>query len=130
MNQEKVSQEFPIPADEKARIEILKSCHILDTQPDEDYDAITRLAAYICQVPVAFVSFIDTNRQWFKSKVGFEIEQTPRKYAFCRYTILEDQVMEVPDSLQDIRFADNPMVTGKPYIRFYAGAPLVMPDGH
>ncbi|QHT69903.1 response regulator [Rhodocytophaga rosea] len=130
MNQEMDGLEFPVPADEKERIETLKSCNILDTLPEEDYDAITKLAAYICQVPMATVSFIDTNRQWFKSRVGFELEQTPRKYAFCKYTIMEDQIMEVQDSQQDIRFADNPLVTGKPYIRFYAGAPLIMPDGH
>lgn len=121
---------FPVPEDEERRLASLKSYNILDTMPEEDYNAITRLASYICQVPISLVSLIDTNRQWFKSKVGLEANQTPRNISFCRYAILSEEVMEIPNALEDERFATNPLVTADPHIRFYAGAPLIMPDGY
>ena len=120
----------PIPVNERERLAALSSYHVLDTLPEEDYDAITRLASYICQTPIALISLIDTDRQWFKSKVGLNTNQTPRTDAFCRYTIMDDAIMEIPDAAANDLFADNVLVTGDPNIRFYAGAPLIDPDGY
>lgn len=121
---------FPIPEDEEGRLASLQSYCILDTMPEEDYNAITRLASYICQVPISLVSLIDANRQWFKARIGLDVNQTPRNISFCRYAIMSDEILEVPDALEDERFVNNPLVTGEPRIRFYAGAPLIMPDGY
>jgi len=120
----------PIPVDETERINALNSYHILDTLPEKDYDAITRLASYICGTPIALISLIDVDRQWFKSKVGLDISETPRTDAFCRYTILGDGILEIPDTLLDELFVDNVFVTGEPNIRFYAGVPLIDNDGY
>ena len=120
----------PIPVDEAERINALNAYHILDTLPEKDYDAITRLASYICETPIALISLIDVDRQWFKSKVGLPVSETPRADAFCRYTIMGKEIMEVPDTTLDELFADNVFVTGEPNIRFYAGAPLIDSDGY
>ncbi|NKB17500.1 MAG: PAS domain S-box protein [Pseudanabaena sp. CRU_2_10] len=120
----------PKPADESARLASLQQCKILDTTPERGFDDITRLAAYICQTPIALVSLIDRDRQWFKSKVGLEATETPRNLAFCAHAILQSDVFIVPDAHQDERFADNPLVTGDPYVRFYAGVPLISSEGH
>jgi len=120
----------PLPQDEAARLEKLRRYAILDTLPSESFDRITRLAGRLLQVPIALVSFVDAERQWFKSRVGLEATETPRHLAFCAHAICGDGVFVVPDARQDRRFAGNPLVTGAPHIRFYAGAPLRTTDGH
>ncbi|GAA4098063.1 PAS domain S-box protein [Mucilaginibacter panaciglaebae] len=115
---------------ETKRLEALSSYNVLDTLPEKEYDAITRLASYICQVPVALISLIDSERQWFKSKVGLDIDQTSRVDAFCNYTILNDDLLEVNNAAEDDVFKDNPFVKGEAHIRFYAGAPLIDPEGN
>ncbi len=118
------------PAKETLRLAKLQDYSILDTSAEPAYDDIAALAAHICNTPAAFVSLIDATRQWFKAKVGVDVTETPRNVAFCAHAIQQMGVMVVEDTRQDPRFCDNPFVTGAPYIRFYAGAPLITPDGH
>jgi GAF domain-containing protein len=129
MNQE-MEQVDVLPSNEEKRLEALKNYHILDTLPEADFDALTNLASYICNTPIALISLIDTDRQWFKSNVGLGISQTDRNIAFCRYTILSEGVLEITDTHQNPLVSTNPLVTGDPNIRFYAGAPLTTPDGY
>ena len=118
------------PALEAARLEALRQYSILDTPSESAYNDIARLAAFICDVPIALISFVDSERQWFKSKVGLEVEETARDISFCAHTILSKNMMVVKDALRDERFMNNPLVTCAPGIRFYAGMPLVTPQGY
>jgi GAF domain-containing protein len=118
-----------LPINEKKRLEALSALQILDTQSEERFDRLTRLAAKMFHVPIALVSLIDESRQWFKSREGLAVTETSREVSFCGHTILQDQAFIVNDTLTDLRFADNPLVTGEPHIRFYAGCPLKAPNG-
>ncbi|RZL11157.1 MAG: PAS domain S-box protein [Rubrivivax sp.] len=129
MSADGFSHAAPWPADEKARLATLARQDIMDTPPEREFDDIVHVAAALCQAPIALVSLVDADRQWFKSRLGLDATETPRGLAFCGYAILGDGLFEVPNALDDERFRDNPLVTGHPDIRFYAGAPLTMPDG-
>jgi GAF domain-containing protein len=118
-----------LPTNEAERLAALKEYHILDTGTEQSYDDITALAAHICEAPIAMVSLVDEDRQWFKSRLGVEQQQTPREVAFCAHAILQDKPFIVRDATKDRRFAGSALVTGEPHIRFYAGIPLVNPEG-
>ena len=118
-----------IPADEQRRIVSLRELNILDTEPEERFDRITRIAAALFDVPMAVISLVDENRQWFKSCAGSNAKETSRDAAFCAHVVYNREPMIVPDALQDVRFADNPLVINEPRIRFYAGYPLMLDDG-
>lgn len=113
-----------LPADEPQRLQRLQRSGLLDGPSEERFDRLTRLARRLFDVPIALVSLVDANRQWFKSCQGLEVRETPRDLAFCAHAILQEEVFIIPDALEDPRFADNPLVTGEPCIRFYAGRPL------
>ncbi|MEO6381744.1 MAG: GAF domain-containing protein, partial [Nitrobacter sp.] len=110
-----------LPEGETARLAALEEMLILDTAEEPVFDAIAALAAAICATPIALISLVDRNRQWFKARVGLDVRETPREVAFCAHAILNPEIMEVPDAASDPRFRDNPMVVDDPHIRFYAG---------
>ncbi|HVM46903.1 MAG TPA: GAF domain-containing protein [Candidatus Acidoferrum sp.] len=120
----------PVPHDEKKRLKVLWQYDVLDTVPEEVFDDLTELAARICEAPIALISLVDEKRQWFKAKVGVTVSETSRDVSFCAYAITQTDLFIVPDATLDARFADNPLVVSDPKIRFYAGAPLITPDGH
>jgi signal transduction histidine kinase len=117
------------PSAEQARLSALRAYEILDTPADRDFDDIAGLAAQLCGTPIAAISLVDADRQWFKAKVGLDVCQTSRDTSFCARTMYGDDVVQIADARLDADFADNPFVLGEPYIRFYAGAPLVAPGG-
>ena len=119
----------PVPPDELQRLAALHELGLLDTPAEERFDRLTRVAAALFDVPIALVSLIDANRQWFKSCVGTDIKESSREVSFCAYAVAEGEMLVIPDALRDDRFADNPVVSGPPYVRFYAGAPIFMADG-
>ena len=116
--------------DEGERLAVLKHYQILDTEPELAFDDLTLLASHICETPIAAITMIDTDRQWFKSRVGLDISQTPRDISFCTHAIQQRSIMVIPDASKDDRLRDNPQVTGDSHIRFYAGAPLITPEGY
>lgn len=119
----------PLPANEAERLQALRESGLLDTPPEKDFDDLAALAAQICGTPMALISLVDERRQWFKARVGLGATETPRESAFCAHALVDPGILVVPDATTDSRFAANPLVTGEPYIRFYAGAPLTTETG-
>lgn len=120
----------PIPPDDHERLQALRALMLLDTTPEERFDRVVGFAAQEFGCPIALVSLVDEDRQWFKARVGLDVCETPRQISFCGHAIADDGLFIVPDAQADPRFADNPLVTGVPYVRFYAGAPLQLSSGH
>lgn len=118
------------PIDEDARLETLKYFEVLDSDTEYQFDEITRIVAETMDVPIALISLVDRDRQWFKAHHGLDAEETSRDISFCAHAIDRDGIFVVEDASKDERFFDNPLVTGSPHIRYYAGAPLVTPNGH
>jgi two-component system NtrC family sensor kinase len=121
---------IPMPAPDRDRVAALQKYAILDTEPEQAFDDLTLLASFVCKTPIALISLVDEDRQWFKSKIGMDACQTSRDIAFCSVAIQQTEVMVVPDTLQDERFRNNPLVVSGPRIRFYAGAPLINEEGY
>jgi PAS domain S-box-containing protein len=120
-----------LPANEQARLDVLHRYQILDTGAEQAFDDFTTLASQICESPIALITFVDATRHWFKAKCGLDASETTRELGFCAHALLEpEELLIIPNALHDERFADNPLVTQDPHIRFYAGAPLVTPDGY
>lgn len=118
-----LARSYPVPADEGLRLRELQRHQLLDHDGDQHFDRIVKLASTIFDMPIALISLVDHDRQWFLSREGLEVSETPREVAFCAHTIAGNEVMVVPDALQDERFSSNPFVLSPPGIRFYAGAP-------
>ena len=119
----------PVSTNEAARVAALDRYAILDTEPEQSFDDLVILAAHVCKTPMASLTLVDDHRQWFKSIVGVQVRETSREISFCAHAIEQSGLFIIPDTLQDPRFKDNPLVTGEPHARFYAGAPLVNDDG-
>ena len=119
----------PIPDDDQQRLQALREMLILDTPPEERFDRVVNFASAEFDMPIVLVSLVDSQRQWFKARVGIDACETRREDSFCGHAILQDDILVVEDALRDARFHDNPFVTGAPWLRFYAGAPLQLPGG-
>ena len=119
----------PIPVNEEGRLHALRQLLILDTPPEERFDRIVSFASQEFDVPIALITFVDAERQWFKAGIGLDVCETSRDVSFCGHAIMANETMVVVDATQDSRFSDNPLVIGQPSIRFYAGAPLQLPSG-
>jgi GAF domain-containing protein len=119
----------PHPSNESERLAALASYQILDTDAEQDFDDLIRIATHVCEAPVATVTLIDRERQWHKARIGVAVAETSRDVAICAHTILQDRTLIVPDLREDERFRDSPFVEGEPGVRFYAGVPLVTADG-
>jgi GAF domain-containing protein len=119
----------PIPLNEHARLDLLRQYDILDTAPEPAFDEIAARAAEVCQTPISLLTFVDRDRTWFKSNTGLELREVPRDDSFCANAICQDEPYVIPDLLADERFSHNPLVTQKPHLRFYAGLPLISPEG-
>ncbi|MBD1826736.1 PAS domain S-box protein [Microcoleus vaginatus GB1-A2] len=122
--------QIPLPENERERLKALESYQILDSPPEAEFNQIVQLAQEICETPIALLSLMDSDRQWFKAKIGLEAPETHRDRAFCSHAILQPDLFIIPDTLKDKKFADNPLVVADPHIRFYAGMPLLTPEGH
>ena len=120
----------PLPADEDERLSALRALLLLDTPPEERFDRLARFVAEQLDVPIALLTLVDGQRQWFKARVGLDATETPRDISFCGHAIMKNDLFIVEDASRDPRFSDNPLVTGEPHILFYAGAPLSAPGGH
>ena len=120
---------YPIPDNEAKRLDAIRRYGLLDTPAEQSFDDFAYLASHLCETPIALITLVDAGRQWFKARLGLEVSETPREHAFCAHTIMTKQLMVVEDALSDSRFADNPLVTSDPHIRFYAGAPLIDRSG-
>ncbi len=121
---EAVTASAPVPPNEEERLAALRQLNLLDTPPEERFDRLVHLAARLFDVPMAYVSLVDANRQWFKSRCGLSASETPRDISFCAHAIMHDEPLIIPDACADQRFADSPLVNGDPHIRFYAGCPM------
>ncbi len=119
-----------LPFDEELRIAELYKYELLDTVYEKEFDEIVQLASKICNVPIALITLIDRNRQWFKANVGLDVSETSRSISFCGHAILQEGIFEIRDAIKDNRFSDNPLVKDYPHLRFYAGMPLVSPRGY
>jgi len=119
----------PIPTNERERLSSLYALNVLDTPPEEKFDLLTRLATKIFHVPISTLTFIDVNREWFKSCQGLSKKEGDRAISFCGHALVEKEILVIPDTTKDDRFSDNPMVVGEPFIRFYAGVPIMSNDG-
>lgn len=119
-----------LPTNEQDRLEALRAYEVMDTAPEADFDDLVEVASRVFEVPIALITLVDEERQWFKARVGLDAPETPRDHAFCAHAILSNETLVVPDATDDARFVDNPLVTADPSIRFYAGAPLLTPEGH
>lgn len=119
-------KEPDLPQDEQKRLEALRALEVLDTPSEERFDRLTRMAKRMFDVPIALVSLVDQRRQWFKSCIGLDVRETPRSISFCGHAILGEEILVIPDTSKDLRFADNPLVLDEPHIRFYAGCPLTV----
>jgi GAF domain-containing protein len=119
----------PTPANEAERLADVRRLGLLDSEPEERFDRISRLATKVFEAPISYVALVDEDRQWFKTRVGMEPQETPRESSFCGHAIMQDQAMVIQDARKDLRFAGNPLVIGEPFVRFYAGQPLRGPGG-